>query len=117
MRRVWQATGWTFLVLAIIGAALPVMPTVPFLLVAAWAFSKSSPALRERIRQDPRYGKVIRDWQDRGVVPRMAKIWAVGAMTFGVILSAWLAMPLSVVGTQAAVCLAVAAFVISRPER
>ncbi|MDO5612583.1 MAG: YbaN family protein [Paracoccus sp. (in: a-proteobacteria)] len=117
MRRVWLGIGWLFVGLAAIGTALPVMPTVPFLLVAAWAFARSSPALREKIRNDPRYGKMVRDWEDNGVVPRFAKVWAISAMTVGVGFSAWVGMALWIVAVQAAICLAVAAFLISRPER
>lgn len=70
---IWNVVGWLALSLAGIGVVLPIMPTVPFLLVAAWAFAKSSPELRQRIRNHPRYGKAVRDWQDRGAVPRLAK--------------------------------------------
>lgn len=103
--------------LAAIGTVLPVMPTVPFLLVAAWAFARSSPALRERIRHDPHYGKMVRDWEDAGVIPRFAKIWAVGAMSFGVAFSAWIGMASWIVGLQAVICLLIAVFLITRPER
>lgn len=117
MRYVWLGVGWFFVALAAIGTALPVMPTVPFLLVAAWAFARSSPRLRERIRNDPRYGHFVRNWEDHRVVPRLAKIWAIGAMSFGVGLSAWAGMPGWVVAVQAVICLAVAAFLISCPEQ
>lgn len=103
--------------LAAVGTALPVVPTVPFLLVAAWAFARSSPVLRQKIRHDPRYGKMVRDWEDAGVVPRFAKIWAVGAMSFGVVFSAWIGMAVWVVSLQAAICLIIAVFLITRPER
>ena len=117
MKILWAGIGWTCVGLAVVGTALPVMPTVPFLLVAAWAFSKSSPALRARIRHHPRYGPMIRAWQDRGVVPRLAKVWAIAAMSFGVGLGVWLKLPVTVVAVQAAVCLAIAAFLVTRPER
>lgn len=66
MRLVWRIIGLLSLGLAAIGTALPVVPTVPFLLVAAWAFTKSSPELREKIRNNPRYGPIVVAWQDRG---------------------------------------------------
>ncbi|SNT74991.1 YbaN family protein [Paracoccus seriniphilus] len=116
MRTLWYGIGALFLGLAIIGIALPVVPTVPFLLVAAWAFAKSSPELRRRIREHPTYGPSVRAWQERGAISRSAKIWAVGAMSFGVGLSFWVGMPHWVVGMQAAICILVAAYVTTRPE-
>lgn len=115
-RHLWLLVGWLFVALGVIGAVLPVMPTVPFLLVAAWAFARSSPALQRRIQQHPTYGPPVRAWQERGAVGRVAKIWAITAMTCGVVLSWWLAMPLWVVITQAGVCASVAIFLITRPE-
>lgn len=117
MRWLWLGIGWTFMGLAVIGTALPVMPTVPFLLVAAWAFARSSPALRDRIRRNPRYGSMVRNWEDHGVVPRLGKIWAITAMGFGIAFAAWAGLPGWVVATQSLICVCVAAFLISRPER
>ncbi|ODT60397.1 MULTISPECIES: YbaN family protein [Paracoccus] len=115
-RRLWLAVGWFFTVLGIIGVALPVMPTVPFLLVAAWAFARSSPVLEQRIMNHPTYGPPVRAWRDRGVVGRLAKVWAISAMTSGVVLSWWVGMPIWVVASQAGICGLVAIFLIRRPE-
>lgn len=116
MRVFWYLLGCVALACGIIGIALPVVPTVPFLLVAAWAFAKSSPRLQHKILSHPTYGPPVRAWQERGAIGRVAKIWALGAMTAGVTLSFVLGMPLWVVATQAAVCAAVGAYVASRPE-
>lgn len=116
MRLMWNVLGGAALLLAIIGIALPVMPTVPFLLVAAWAFSKSSPQLRQRILQHPVYGPPVRAWQERGAVGRRAKLYAVAAMSAGVLLSLWLGLPLWIVATQITICAAVGCYVLTRPE-
>lgn len=115
-RRMWLAIGWTFIVLGIIGIALPVVPTVPFLLVAAWAFSRSSPVLQQRILDHPTYGPPVRAWQERGAVGPLAKVWAISAMSGGVLLSWFAGMPLWVVASQAGICAAVAAFLVTRPH-
>lgn len=117
MRRVWFVVGWIFVVLAIIGTALPIVPTVPFLLVAAWAFARSSPRLKRRILRHPRYGPSVRAWQERGVVGPWAKAWAISAMSSGVVLSWWLGLPKEAVAAQAGVCLMVATFLLTRPSR
>lgn len=117
MRLLWLCIGWMSVSLGVIGAALPVVPTVPFLLLAAWAFSRSSPELRERIRSHPKYGPSIRAWQERGVISVVAKTWAVVAMSAGVCLTWYLGMEPWIVATQATVCSLVAIFVVSRPSR
>lgn len=116
MRIFWLILGWVAVGLGTIGAFLPVVPTVPFLLLAAWAFSRSSPELRARILANPQYGPTVRAWQERGVISRLAKTWAVIAMSAGVGLSLWLGVQAWIVTAQALVCSAVAIFVVTRPE-
>ena len=116
-RRAWLIVGWVFTIIAMIGIPLPVLPTVPFLLVAAGAFARSSPALQQQILDHPTYGPPVRAWQERGVVGRIAKIWAISAMTGGVTIFWWVGMPDWVVAVQAATCIGVAIFLISRPEK
>lgn len=116
MRIVWLSIGWISVGLGLIGAALPVMPTVPFMLVAVWAFSRSSPELRDRILNNPSFGPSIRAWQDRGVISRKAKFCAIGAMSAGVLFSLWLGLPGPVVAVQALVCACVAVFLATRPD-
>lgn len=70
-----------FLLLGVIGLFLPVVPTVPFLLVAAWAAARSSPALHAWMHNHPRFGKPLCDWRDGGVVPRRAKLLATFMMS------------------------------------
>lgn len=117
MRYVWFAVGAVFLGLGILGVALPVLPTVPFLLVAAWAFARSSPRLRQKILSHPTYGPPVRAWQEKGVVSRLAKIWAVGAMAAGVGFALWLQIPLWVVAVQTLICLSAGLYLVTRPER
>ena len=57
-------TGWLCVGLGALGVVMPLFPTTPFLLVAVWAFSRSSPELAEKIRNHPVVGPFIRDWQD-----------------------------------------------------
>lgn len=116
MRVLWYLLGAVSLILGVVGIALPVMPTVPFLLVAAWAFARSSPRLRQKILDHPTYGPPVRAWQERGAVGRPAKLWAVIAMSFGVGLALWLGLPHWIIAVQGSVCLAVAVFLVSRPE-
>lgn len=63
------------LALAIVGIFLPMLPTVPFVLLAAWAASLSSPRLSRWLDNHPLFGKPLYEWRRHGVVRRRAK-WA-----------------------------------------
>jgi uncharacterized membrane protein YbaN (DUF454 family) len=107
----------TSLVLAVIGAFLPIMPTVPFVLLAAWAAARSSPRLAHWLETHPRMGPPIRDWQEGGFVSRRAKWFAtvticMGAVSLAVFVRPWW-VPLSAITMMAGV----AAWLWLRPER
>lgn len=74
----WRALALLALVLGLIGVVLPGLPTVPFLLVAAWAGGRGWPALEAWLLNHPRHGPAIRRWRDHRAVPRRAK-WAASA--------------------------------------
>lgn len=75
----WRLLAVICVALGIIGAFLPVMPTVVFLLVAAWAAGKGWPQLEVWLLTHPRHGASIRAWRERGAVPRRAK-WLASLM-------------------------------------
>lgn len=62
--------------LALVGVVLPLLPTTPFLLVAAWAFARSSPQLDAWLRAHPRLGPPLAAWESRRAIPRTAKAFA-----------------------------------------
>ena len=72
--------GWFFLILGIIGIPLPLLPTTPLLLLAAFFFARSSPRLHRWLLNHPLLGKTIRDWQEHGHINRPAKISATVAI-------------------------------------
>ena len=111
-------TGWTCVVLGAIGIVMPLFPTTPFLLVAVWAFSKSSPEMAEKIRNHRLAGPYVRDWQDEGIIPLGAKIIAItmmsaalGYLHFGSNAPAWAVI------SAAAVMAMAAGYILSRPSR
>jgi uncharacterized membrane protein YbaN (DUF454 family) len=67
--------------LAIVRVFLPVMPTVPFVLLAAWAAARSSPRLNAWLEQHPHMGPMIVEWRNGGVVRRRVKWTATGLMS------------------------------------
>ncbi len=60
-------------ILGVIGALLPVVPTTPFMILAAYLFSKSSPRLQQKIMDMPAFGPLVRDWHENRVIKPRAK--------------------------------------------
>lgn len=116
MRVVYLGIGWLAVGFALIGVLLPILPTVPFLLIALWAFGRSSDRLRQRLLADPTFGPDIRRWQQRGAIRRPAKMLSVSAMTASVAISLIAGVPAQAVMFQAAILVAVALFIVTRPE-
>lgn len=79
-----KITGLFFVGLAILGAALPVLPTTPFLLVAAACFAKSSPYLYQKLMDNKVFGPLIRDWREHKAIPKKGKRIALTSMVLAV---------------------------------
>ncbi len=93
-RQLYLIAGCTALALGVIGIPLPLLPTVPFLILAAFCFARSSPRLENWIITHPQYGPPIVAWRENGIVSRKAKWAATAAFGFSTILGLiTLAMP------------------------
>lgn len=85
-----KITGIFFVGLAILGVVLPILPTTPFLLVAAACFAKSSPELQRKLLANKTFGPLIHDWQKYRSIPRKAKRIALLTMILSVCWSAFM---------------------------
>lgn len=74
-RFAWMLIGWSALILGGIGAFLPLLPTVPFVILAAFCFAKSNPALERRLLDHPKFGPHIVRWRENRAISRKGK-WA-----------------------------------------
>jgi uncharacterized membrane protein YbaN (DUF454 family) len=82
--------GLIFVGLAILGVILPILPTTPFLLVAAACFAKSSPRIHRKLLANKTFGPLILEWQQNRSIPRKAKRIALLTIILSVVWSAYL---------------------------
>ncbi|MXX22881.1 MAG: DUF454 domain-containing protein [Rhodospirillales bacterium] len=117
-RWLFLAIGWTCVGSGCLGLVLPLLPTTPFLLLAAWAFGRSSPRWRRWLRHHRRFGSLMRAWEDHRVIPPWAKGTALVAISAGF---AWLVSvrewPLWAHAVTAALLGLVAVWIVTRPSR
>jgi uncharacterized membrane protein YbaN (DUF454 family) len=83
MRTIYFCCGLLSLGIGFIGVFLPVLPTTPFILLAVYFFSKSSERMHHWLVHHPRFGSLIRDWQEHRVIRPRAK-WTASVMIAGV---------------------------------
>jgi uncharacterized membrane protein YbaN (DUF454 family) len=68
--------GWLAIVLGTLGIVLPLLPTTPFVLLAAWCFARSSPRFHDWLLWKSPFGRYIRHWQQHRAMPPGAKMRA-----------------------------------------
>jgi hypothetical protein len=115
-RLLWRALAVLALLLGLVGIVVPGLPTVPFLLLAAWAAGRGWPALEAWLLAHPRHGPVIRRWRDHGAIPRRAKWLASAMMLASATVLALSALPLAVRVGVPVFMAAVALWMWRRPE-
>lgn len=114
-RPVFFSFGLFFVAVAAIGVILPIMPTVPFLILAAFCFARSHPEWADRLHNHPHYGGPLRDWRDRRAISRKGKISSIAAMAAGVVFTFFtLGFPLVLISI--AILALVGPWIWTRPE-
>lgn len=90
LRTLLIGTGWLSVALGVLGIFLPVLPTTPFLLLAAACFARSSERFYQWLVSHPRLGPWIRDYLDGRGIPLKGKVYALLLMWSSIGLSCWL---------------------------
>ena len=103
--------------LGFVGVFVPGIPTTIFLIIALWAFTKSSEKLRYWLLNHKRFGPILNNWQEHKVVPRRAKILMVVLMSLAVILFYYSSQSLILTIGLIIILVSVAIYVISLPSK
>ncbi|WP_208442383.1 YbaN family protein [Bartonella raoultii] len=83
LRICYYVAGWVMIALAVIGIVLPIMPTVPFLLIASWCFARSSPRFHRWLHNHRIFGPPIKQWEEKKAISTLVKVLAVVSITGG----------------------------------
>lgn len=70
----YMAAGFTALLLGAIGVVLPLLPTTPFVILAAFFFSKGSKRVHLWLLSQKTFGPMIQAWEQDRVIPYKAKL-------------------------------------------
>lgn len=117
-RLLFLALGFICVGLGTLGAFLPLLPTTPFMLVALWAFSRSSRRFHHWLYTHPRFGPRLQEWHQYGIVPVKVKLTSLSAMTASFLFMAFvMRVKWHVLAMSGSVMLIGAVYVLSRPSR
>ena len=114
-RPLWLAGGLVSVGLGALGVFLPILPTVPFLLLAAFCFARSNPAWEQRLLDHPRFGAALRQWRERRAISRHAKLSALFALGFSALLG-FLTLPWPWAALPAAIAVMTGTWIWTRAE-
>lgn len=90
VRVVLLGVGWLAIVLGVLGIFLPLLPTTPFLLLAAGCFARSSERFYQWLVEHPRLGPWFRGYLDGQGIPLKAKLYSIALMWISIGISCWI---------------------------
>ena len=80
LRWIYAGLGGCCVAIAFAGIFLPVLPTTPILIVAAFFFAKSSRRMHRWLHEHKAFGPLLLDWETYRIIPVWAKVMAIGCM-------------------------------------
>lgn len=108
--------GIVALLLGLVGIVLPILPTTPWVIVAAYCFAKAEPKWERWLVEHPKFGHYIIAWRDRQAIPRGGKIAALVMLVISAAIG-WLRLPVEWAWLPSVVAILVGAWIWSRPDK
>jgi hypothetical protein len=115
IRILWLLAGLTSVAIGAVGIVLPLLPTTPFLLIAAFAFARSSARLNNWLREHRSFGPLIDNWHRDGSIDRNVKRTAIIVILMTPVITWLFGTPLWIIVCQIVVLSAAAVFIVTRP--
>jgi uncharacterized protein len=115
MPLLWRAFGLACVGVGMVGLVVPLLPTTPFLLLAGWAFARSSARLHRWLVEHRRLGPPIADWRQGGTVSAPLKAATILSLLASVAIALLAGAPPPVLVLQGIAVVVVGGFVLSRP--
>lgn len=115
IRGIWFCLGALALGLGALGIFLPLLPTTPFILLAAYSFARSSKPVHDWLLRHRVFGPLIENWRRYGAISRRAKILGILSLIAVILLSVFMGVPRYVVLIQLVVLSATGVFILTRP--
>jgi len=115
-RFAWFTLGWVALALGVIGVMLPLLPTTPFVILAAFAFGRSSPRLHNWLENNRTFGPIIAEWRTNGAIAPRYKAMAIAMMLAAFSASIAMGIASLVLIIQGVCMFGAATFILSRPS-
>lgn len=115
VKHIWFLLGYLSVLLGGIGIFLPLLPTVPFLLLAAFFFAKSSEKAHQWLVHHKTLGPPIRDWNEKGAIRPPAKVAATACIILAFLSALVFGAPYWALGIQVLILAGVMLFIWTRP--
>ncbi|MCS6886091.1 MAG: YbaN family protein [Acidobacteriota bacterium] len=112
-RSVLIVLGSFFVMLGIAGIFLPLIPGMPFFLVAAWCYARSSRKFYTWLLQNNLFGHYVRDYQQQRGMRPLAKVKAISVLWVGILCATFFAESVLLQMTMIATAVAVTYIILS----
>lgn len=117
MKIIWLFFGFITLLLALVGIILPLLPTVPFLLLAAFCFARSSTKIHGWLINHPKLGPPIYDWQNNGSISLKSKKIATICIMIALLVPIYIGLSWKIISFQIVILCMVLSFIWTRPSK